>query len=263
MIRNECVTSRWEKKITMPDTDNKAKKVKDKKKKKGVDGREPLEIGENEEQDDAKTKNKKIDGDEDETVKGRIDVHTLNYFKRVEKLLTDNAFEDEESQGLFLNNVLAQVGKGPKTCQLARHRLTSTILEILIEMSSPEQFADLLESLTEEILTISRDRFGSHVLQKAVGMIPKHLNHSSEDLQSKIELLLFQLISTIKENLPALIRDLYASHIISTLIQVLAGIRVSDNVTRSRSSRASRGKFFKGDSARRLGIMYSLSYFAC
>lgn len=191
--------------------------------------------------------------DESDVVQGRIDVHTLNYFKRVEKLLSEDSFDDDESKKLFLDNVLAQVGKGLKTCQLARHRLTSTILETLFDMCDAEQFLDLFESLMEDVLTLCRDRFGSHVLQKAVGMILKYVNCHDEEFNLKIEKFFFQLISKVKENLPELVRDVYASHIISTLIQVLAGIRVSDSVARSRNSRMSRGKFFKGGPSKKIG----------
>ena len=189
----------------------------------------------------------------DKNTTGKIDVHTLNYFKRVEKLLNDDTFEDAESKSLFLNNVLAQVGVGMRTCQLARHRLTSKILENLIEMCNAKQFSELLESLMEDVLAISRDRFGSHVLQKAVCMLLKHLKLSDEVVSMTIIGLFFQFLTEMKKNLPNLIRDTYASHIISSLIQVLAGIQIPDNVTRSRTSQASKGKQVRRDMLKKTG----------
>ena len=233
-------------------TKNKSKKGH----KKVKDGEKSSEAPDNDAVGEAnieKTTVNKGDDDGDDNVKGRIDVHTLNYFKRVEKLLDDDAFDDKESKELFLNNVLSQVGKGLRTCQLAKHRLTSKILESLFEMCSSEQFSELFESLMEDILTVARDRFGSHVVQKAVSMILKHVNCNNEDVADKIETLFSQFVTELKKNVPNLIRDTYSSHIVSSVIQVLAGIQVSDNVTRSRNSRASRGKFFKGDASKRTG----------
>ena len=180
-----------------------------------------------------------------ESIFGKIDIHTLNYFKRVEKLLTEDAFDDEESKELFLSNVLAQVGKGMKTCQLARHRLTSKVLESLVEMCNSNQFSELFESLMEDILAIARDRFGSHVLQRVVCVTLKHLAHSDKVLTDKIESLFFRLVTEMKKNMPNLIRDTYSSHILSSLIQGLAGVRIPDNMTRSRNSQTSRGKLFR------------------
>ena len=194
-----------------------------------------------------------VNNEVNEGISGKIDIHTLNYFKRVEKLLNEDEFDDEESKELFLSNVLAQIGKGMKTCQLARHRLTSKVLECLVEMCNSEQFSEIFESLMEDILAISRDRFGSHVLQRVVCTTLKHLAHSDKVLTDKIESLFFQLVTEMKKNLPSLIRDTYSSHILSSLVQVLAGVRIPDNVTRSRNSQTSRGKLFRRNMPSRQG----------
>ncbi|XP_065065192.1 uncharacterized protein LOC135691299 [Rhopilema esculentum] len=191
--------------------------------------------------------------DDKQNFKGRIDVHTLNYFKRVEKLLEDDSFEDAESKELFLNNVLDQTGEGPRTCQLAKHRLTSKILETLIGMCNSRQFLSLLKSLVDGALLVSSDRFGSHVIEKAVSMVPVHLNCKMDDVTTEIEQVFCNFVKVIKKNVAELMRDTYSSHIVSTVIQVLSGICVADAVSRSRNSRITRGKFFKGAGSKRVG----------
>ena len=233
---------------------NESRKIKDKKIDTTVEN-----VNESSSAEVKENSRDSVDEGLNESVSGKIDVHTLNYFKRVEKLLAEDAFDDKESKELFLNNVLAQVGKGMRTCQLARHRLTSKVLECLVEMSSSQQFSELFESLLEDVLTISRDRFGSHVLQKAVCMTLQHLSSNDRVLTEKIESLFFQFVTEMKKNLPNLIRDTYSSHVLSSLIQTLAGVRIPDNVSRSRNSQTSRGKLFRGDVSRRTGWDVELS----
>lgn len=182
--------------------------------------------------------------EEEEDFKGRIDVHTLNYFKRVEKLL-EEGFEDKESQELFLNNVLDQVGQGLRTCQLAKHRLTSKILETLLAFCNATQYLGVFKSLLEDVVIVSDDRFGSHVIQKAVTLIPNHINCDNIEVRSEIEEAVLKLARIMRKNISELMRSMYACHIISCLIQVLGGMEISDLVSRSRNSRMTRKKFFK------------------
>ena len=187
-----------------------------------------------------------ISGEED--FKGRIDVHTLNYFKRVEKLL-EEGFEDKESQELFLNNVLDQVGQGLRTCQLAKHRLTSKILETLLTFCNAAQYLGVFKSLLEDVVVVSDDRFGSHVIQKAVTLIPNHINCDNHEVRNEIEKVVLKLARIMKKNISELMRSMYACHIISCLIQVLGAMEISDSVSRSRNSRMTRKKFFKKGAA--------------
>ena len=202
-----------------------------------------------------KSENKMMDDEEktaisgEEDFRGRIDVHTLNYFKRVEKLL-EEGFEDKESQEVFLNNVLDQVGQGLRTCQLAKHRLTSKILETLLTFCNAAQYLGVFKSLLEDVVVVSDDRFGSHVIQKAVTLIPNHISCDNHDeVRNEIEEVVLKLASIMKKNISELMRSMYACHVISCLIQVLGGMKISDSVSRSRNSRITRKKFFKKEAA--------------
>ena len=186
----------------------------------------------------------------------RIDDHTVNYFKRVEKVLEEDAFDDEESRGLFLKNVLVQLGDQNQTRRLARHRLISQVLERLLELSPAEHYVSIFQGFLSDIVPLCHDRFASHPVQTLLNLIPKYLNEKQlsantgkkqiSEHTEEIKMLAVQFCKTARESLSELIRDTYGSHIISTLIQVLSGVKILGNVTRSKQGRAMRDKLFKG-----------------
>eukprot|EP00794_Sanderia_malayensis_P019153 gene19153-21073_t len=199
------------------------------------------------------TENEK-ENDDDSKFRGRIDVHTLNYFKRVEKFLEEDSFEDDDSRELFINNVIAQIGEGLQTCQLAKHRLTSKVLEQLLSMCSTAQMVSMFKSLKTDLLAVADDRFGSHVVQKIITLIPIHccVNRQKDpQLRQQAEKIVQSFHKKTKHLTSELIRSMYCCHILSSFIQVLAGIQVTETVSRSRNSRETRSKFFGNKSAGR------------
>ena len=170
---------------------------------------------------------------------GRLTNNTISYFKRVDQVLTEDAFDDEEIKGTFIRNVFAQVKE--EGVQLLRHTLTSKVLEKLIPLLRKEQFTDFLELIKEKIEILCCDRFASHVIESICvsytdlyGVDPDH----NSDLKEQF----ISFCKALRKTVNVLVRDTYGSHVISILLQVLSGVKVSDHIVKSRNSRNSKKK---------------------
>ncbi|XP_021343892.1 nucleolar protein 9-like isoform X2 [Mizuhopecten yessoensis] len=90
------------------------------------------------------------------------------------------------------------------------------------------------------------DRFASHVLQNTLTQVPRCLQKqpSVEDTEESeddlsMEDLCLDLCSYLKDNLTNCL-DVYSSHIVRVMLQILAGVAVDEQVIRSRLSRNQR-----------------------
>ncbi|XP_068697394.1 nucleolar protein 9-like isoform X2 [Montipora foliosa] len=178
-----------------------------------------------------------------------LDEQTLGYFKRVEDVINDDDFEDEESRKLFVENVFTQVENNEVKlfCDLA----ISSTMEKLVFYLSDIQIRKIVQNVEEHFSKIAMDKFGSHVLQTLVCITPRALRsergqqqdvlEEHKDLKSAEELFL-SLCSCLQENLPELVNHMYGSHVVRAAFEVLGGVKVSDLVVRSRASRQTRKK---------------------
>ena len=188
-----------------------------------------------------KTATKPTDEEPKDNMKqnGRLTNNTISYFKRVDQVLTEDAFDDEEIKVTFIRNVFAQVKE--EGVQLLRHTLTSKVLEKLIPLLRKEQFTDFLELIKEKIEILCCDRFASHVIESICvsytdlyGVDPDH----NSDLKEQF----ISFCKALRKTVNVLVRDTYGSHVISILLQVLSGVKVSDHIVKSRNSRNSKKK---------------------
>lgn len=169
--------------------------------------------------------------------KERVDENTINYYKRVTETLNEG-FACNEDRELFLDNVFNQLeDDGPKVCRLAS---TSRVLEKLISDAQEKNILQLLKVFSQDWTILLTDRFGSHVLQKLICQIPRCLcNHQEEEGQETdtIQTYFRNLCKFLKENFVEVWTDVYGSHIIRVVLQVLGGADVGQQVIRSRLSR--------------------------
>jgi hypothetical protein len=139
---------------------------------------------------------------------------------------------------LFLDNVFNQLeDDGPKVCRLAS---TSRVLEKLISDAQEKNILQLLKVFSQDWTILLSDRFGSHVLQKLICQIPRCLcNHQEEDDQETdtVQTYFRNLCKFIIKNFVEVWTDIYGSHIIRVVLQVLGGVDVGQQVIRSRLSR--------------------------
>ncbi|XP_038070133.1 nucleolar protein 9-like isoform X1 [Patiria miniata] len=168
---------------------------------------------------------------------GRLDEHTMGYYRRVADTIKD-AFQDEAEQGLFLDNVFDQM-EGEQV-QLCRNQTVSRILEELLCLARPSHLRRFLSGILGEFEVVVRDRFAGHVVQKALLQTAKSLDDGEEgaELQEKV----LSMADLLLADLNAVMMDTYGNHILRTMLQVLGGVRVPDQVARSRLSREQQDK---------------------
>lgn len=182
-------------------------------------------------------------------VASALDEQTFGYFKRVDDVINDDDFDDEESRKFFVENVFTQIQDNEM--KLFCDQIISRTMEKLAVYLSDLQIRKVLQNIEEHFSKIAMDKFGSHVLQTLICIIPKairsersrvrEISQEDGDLKSAEELFL-GLCDCLKENLPELVNHIYGSHVVRAAFEVLGGVKVSDNVVRSRASRQTRGR---------------------
>lgn len=180
-------------------------------------------------------------------VASTLDEQTFGYFKRVEDVINEDDFDDDESRKLFVENVFTQVESNE--LELFCDLIVSRTMEKLIVYLSDAQIRKVMQNIEEHFCKIAMDKFGSHVLQSLICVIPKAIRSERskvrqteqevKDLKSA-EKLFLSLCDCLKENLSELVNHIYGSHVVRTAFEVLGGVKVADNVVRSRASRQSR-----------------------
>jgi len=181
--------------------------------------------------------------EEDDEKVGRLSQDTLKYFQRVEQVLDDNVFDDEEQKETFMRNVFVQIETDGT--HLARHsNKTSRIIEKIIPCLSHELFEKFLHLIQDEIEMLSSDRFSSHVIETICKNCTTHL--SSENFAE----VFVAFCKVLRKHSSKLIRNTYGSHVLSTVLQVLSGVTVPELVTKSQTARKMKKKAPKGSKHR-------------
>jgi len=186
--------------------------------------------------DSKSIKHEKDDIDENsDTNSGRLSTDTLKYFQRVEQVLDDNVFEDEEHKATFMRNVFNEMEDDGT--HLSRHsQKTSRIIEKIIPCLSSDLFGKFTKLLQEEVEMLSCDRFASHVIET---LSKNSILHLEDDGVTEI---FVSFCRTLRKKCSILIRDTYGCHVLSTVLQVLSGVRVPEVVTKSKASRNAKKK---------------------
>ena len=149
------------------------------------------------------------------------------YYANINNKITANDFEsEEERQNLFEAVYRESIGKEVK---LASSQSCSRHLERLIHVSTPEQLAGLFEKLLEGLTHLAQHRFGSHVLETLFVESAKHVQvqkskkQAHEEVSTTLENYFQQTAKGLEPNFGFLVTDRFGSHVIRTLVLVLAG----------------------------------------
>ncbi|XP_026229360.1 nucleolar protein 9 [Anabas testudineus] len=169
--------------------------------------------------------------------KKRLDALSVGYFRRVGERLSEG-FEDNEEREMFVVNVLTEV-KG-KAALVAMDRTGSITLQRLLPLSSPEQVGEVLAELGgesgSELKAVCCDRCGGHVVESAVRQASRWMESSQKDPSATteeeeeeeescgvLEAQVLSLSEVVRENSAEFIKDVHGSHVVRTLLHVLAG----------------------------------------
>nr|XP_057924517.1 nucleolar protein 9 [Doryrhamphus excisus] len=166
-----------------------------------------------------------------ESGKKKLDAMSVGYFRRVGERLSEE-FEDDEERVMFVENVLAEV-KGKATL-VATDCTGSVTLQRLLPLSSPDQVAELLSELGGESGTefkaVSCDRCGGHVVESVVRQVSRLTEPSAaadeeeeDDSDGVLEVQVLSLSRVVRDNSAEFIRHVHGSHVVRTLLHVLAG----------------------------------------
>nr|XP_019968834.1 PREDICTED: nucleolar protein 9 [Paralichthys olivaceus]XP_019968840.1 PREDICTED: nucleolar protein 9 [Paralichthys olivaceus]XP_019968848.1 PREDICTED: nucleolar protein 9 [Paralichthys olivaceus] len=188
--------------------------------------------------DGTREERKKKGGEEGEKGQGdggrkRLDALSVGYFRRVGERLSEG-FEDNEEREMFVENVLSEV-KG-KAMLVAMDCTGSITLQRLLPLSRPEQVGEVMAELGGESGTefkvVSCDRCGGHVVESAVRQMSRLMDSSQKESsdtteeEESCEVLEMQVLSlsqVVRDNCEEFIKHVHGSHVVRTLIHVLAG----------------------------------------
>ena len=164
-------------------------------------------------------------------VMSRLSENEKSYYKRVEAFLVS---ESDGEDKLFLSNVVRQIlSDGAR--RVCSDKDGSRVVQAVVESSHVDapSLRMLLKALDGEHRNLATDRCGSHVIESLVRASAQVLTASDSDtLQAQF----FTLCTVLTAHLPELIAHSYGSHVLSAMLQALAGMYVSDNFSRSRYS---------------------------
>ncbi|XP_077472406.1 nucleolar protein 9 [Stigmatopora argus] len=153
-----------------------------------------------------------------------LDPQSVGYYRRVGERLNEE-FDDAEEKEMFVENVLSEV-KG-KARMVAMDRTGSMTLQRLLQLCSPEQVAKIMAELGGEscsdFKTVSCDRCGAHVMESAVRQVSRLTVNEDEDQSEGLEIQILSLSQAVRESCEELIKDTHATHVVRTLLHVLAG----------------------------------------
>ena len=179
----------------------------------------------------------------DESIGHRLSEQSINYFKRVEQVLKENTFDDDEHKETFLRNVFEQVKK--EEAQLTRHTLTSRVLEMIIPVLNDEQIECLLRLYYNDLNALCGDRFGSHVIQCLI-------DHMQHHLQAEAVIAMFcKWCKVLRKDLSNHIRDIYGHHIINASLQLLSGVKIPGAANKAHSESGNKKKKHFNPTARK------------
>ena len=178
--------------------------------------------------------------------KTEITQEQIEYYSRIERTIECNVFESEEEKNVFAQNVIKQV-LDDGVLRVFSSKNTSKIIENVVQnLNLPSSVSQkLTEVVCEDFLTLSRDRCASHVVQAWL----THVLNPSCQLEWQYEAQqsdgaqantanssMKALCKTMKNNVKLFLCDQYGSHVMRTLLQILSGVTMCEQLNRSKYS---------------------------
>ena len=175
-----------------------------------------------------------------------ISQEQLQYYSRIEGVIeSDDFFESEEDGNIFVRNVLRQILDDGILRVFSSKKASKVIENVLQQFSvSSTVYQELTQAVCKHFLTLSTNRCASHVVQTWLTNVlsptcqrewqseVKTASTRDSFANNSIDL----LCSTVKSNVKTYLCDQYASHVFRTLLQLVAGVTLCEQVNRSKYS---------------------------
>ena len=190
----------------------------------------------------------------------RLDDGSKSYYKRVERFLDGEERGEEDENQLFLENVVKQIVSDDAK-RVCCDKDGSRAVERLLQHQATDlsTVGKLVKVLSPHCSELATNRCGSHVMEALLKATATQLEQASSSDDSDSDHKEFESLQEDFLSMCAALRDRvhdfivqpYASHVLSTLAQVLAGVYFTDHASRSRSSKEFRKAKMAEDSAHR------------
>lgn len=156
---------------------------------------------------------------------------TLQYFRKAERLIDENDFEDEEAFHLFINNVFIEV-------EGLEYRLScshdgSAILEKILRHATPFQLRVFFEKVRGRWTEMCQHRYASHVVETWCRQAVLNAGRAAEATSSgeeeappdlpQLDAQLADVAGFVLDNVVGMVEDPYATHIVRLLLRTWNG----------------------------------------
>ncbi|KAG4091742.1 ARM repeat-containing protein [Neocallimastix lanati (nom. inval.)] len=180
---------------------------------------------------------------------GRPSPDILQYFSNIEKMLSEQEFEDEEEHEMFLNNIYKEIDGNE--LQLATDKECSRIMEKILKVSNDAQIRVFLNQLNEKYIELFTHRYGSHVCQTILvlgsDIIEREIKGesvimNSDDNQNPpptMQELVVKMCNILEDYWIHLISNQFGSHLLRVILMILSGqyVTLESNEVRSKKSK--------------------------
>lgn len=179
--------------------------------------------------------------------KAEISQEQIEYYLRIESTIEADHFETEKEKNLFAQNVLKQV-LDDGVCRVFSSKQASKVIENFVQkFPLPSSVTEQLsEVVCEHFPTLSTNKCASHVVQAWLIHVlnpscqvewQREVQSTSDGAQiSTANNSMKLLCKTVKNDIKSFLCDQYASHVLRTLLQILSGVTVCEQVNRSKYS---------------------------
>ena len=187
----------------------------------------------------------------------RLDDGSKSYYKRVESFLDGEKDGEEDDNQLFLENVVKQIISDDAK-RVCCDKDGSRAVERLLQHQATDlpTVQKLVEVLSAHCGELAVNRCGSHVMEALLKAAATQLSavdslDDSDDVLSTLQEGFLSMCVAVRDNVQEFIVQPYASHVLSSLVQVLSGVYFTDHASRSRSSKEFRKAKMSEDSTHR------------
>ncbi|XP_023234609.1 nucleolar protein 9-like [Centruroides sculpturatus] len=163
------------------------------------------------------------------------------YFEKVlEKLKI--GFDDDDDKELFIENVLKEIGN--KVVELSCGRTTSYLLQSMLDMCNDANlFIKFMNAISSDLRQLCTNQSGSHIVESLLKLGVKLLQDETKPYYSDVLSSLVKFGKYCLNNTDYFLCEVHAAHILRSFVETLGGIKVGENICKSRKSRKLKKKF--------------------
>ena len=164
------------------------------------------------------------------------------YYQRVESIVDSEDFDTDDSE-VFVVNLFEQIIKDGAVKAFC-DKVASRVLEKVFQKCplTADNALVLMKEIQANLPDICSNSSGSHTVEAFLQQTAQQCKWGSDSTSQAVEECVLNLCSSVLEDFEGYLTDFWANHIVRCLLQVLSGIRVADDIVRSKMCAAYRSK---------------------